>query len=151
MKTRQIAVIVATLASITMGESGTAGAQQSDFSRSHSARLQGERELLPEYAGAVHLDQVKSEEHASSMVAYASNDPPEKIVQSYVSFFTSQGWKIEKKPWVEVGHPAADNTRSSTLTATLVKDDLRVNVEAEKNTKDPDKGATNFSVSFTGR
>jgi hypothetical protein len=150
MKTRQIFVVAAT-ALIAVALSPTLAAERVDFSTTLAARMQGERELLPEYPGAVHLHQVNTDEHSSFTVFYGSNDSPDRIVNAYVSYFLSHGWRMEKKPWVEVGHSAADNTRSSTLTTALVKDDLRVSVEAERNIKDPDQGATKFSVSFTAR
>lgn len=110
-----------------------------------TARTQAVLQSLPLHPRAT-IDHPGLNTEAGVNAFYWVDDKPEKVMAFYTAELPSRGWVMERAPTIEVGEAKADGTQASALTATFIKDDLRMHIAVIQNTKDPERGAASLRV-----
>lgn len=99
---------------------------------------------LPPYPGAKTYVEPRSDGPDLS-AAFWAREEPQAVMDFYLRQLTARGWSVENPPTRTEETRKADVVRGGGLTATFVKNNIRLTVGAESNTKDPISGATQLA------
>ena len=106
-------------------------------------------EALPLYEGAVSGGGPESAEGTDVWAIYYVKDTPDKIVAFYERELGAKSWQLDDSRTETV--EKAGGGELTVYSDTFVKDDMKVTVTTDENTKVPEKGDTRLQVAVTPR